>query len=283
MNRSARIAGVGLFTGTQGSVTIVPSDQPGIRFQTETGGVCPAGVDHVSDTQRRTSLQSESLHVEMVEHVLAAVWGLGMSDANILVDTEELPMLDGSADPYVRLLEHWPQSDWEWLSLTDRIEWQSDMSRFVIEPDSGFVITYHLMRNGMEICRYRHEWSPRRFIDEISRARTFAWSDEWSDISKLPGVDEHAGFLLGDVTPSGKFAHAGRHETKCGNMFSMEGPRFPEEAARHKILDLIGDWALLERRVACHVHAWGTGHTENMIMIRKVVRALQLDFSRVSF
>lgn len=283
MDEPVVIYGTGLFTGAGVTVSIRPGNLTGIRFEHVDGRACEASVSRVTDTQRRTTLASPAWRVQMVEHVLAALWGLGISDAIVQLDAEELPMLDGSALPYVNAIESWPRAHLEWFELRKRIEWQSPSARFVIEPFDGFAVTYHLMRGGHELSRYALTWSPESFRDEIAPARTFSFAEEWLSIAQLPGVDERAGFLIAQDNASGKFAGAGRYTLEAMTIISHERPRFLEEAARHKILDLVGDWALLEHRVACHVHAWGTGHTENLMMLHRLTSALQLDFSRPSF
>lgn len=283
MDESSGLSGIGLFTGRDVTVSIQPGDRSGIRFEHTDGRTCPASATLVTNTQRRTTLTSPVMQVQMVEHVLAALWGSGIQDAIVQIDAEELPMLDGSAFPYLRAIESWPRPHLEWRMLRRRIEWQSPTARFVMEPFDGFAITYHLMHRNRELSRYSFTWSPESFQREIAMARTFAFAEDWSILAQLPGVDQRAGFLIAERDDLEIFPDAGRYSIPHATVISHEPPRFPEEAARHKILDLIGDWALFEHRVACRIHAWGTGHTENLIMLQRLAAALQLDFSRSSF
>lgn len=247
------LAGVGLHAGAPATARVVPApaghglvfhrvDLPG------TPGI-PATWAHVSDTRLSTTLQCEQARLSTVEHLLAALWGLGVSDARIEVDGPEVPILDGSARPFaeaivetgVRVLDAArPVRALPSLGLTD-----GDKAMSVVPDDAArltCVIDFGQPHAGPQI--FHRNLSPRVFYDEIAAARTFCFR---RDVEAMRAAG---------------LARGGSLENAI--VLDADGPssplRFSDELARHKALDLIGDLALLGSFWCGHVIAVKAGH-----------------------
>ncbi|MDI7248221.1 MAG: UDP-3-O-acyl-N-acetylglucosamine deacetylase [Bacillota bacterium] len=263
--RPVSYEGRGLHTGRPSRVTIRPAPcGTGIVFvRTDLPRPVsiPARVEFAAMSRRATGLAHDGVAVSTVEHLLAAVlWG-GVDNALIEVDGEEIPLGDGSSRVFVDIVEEAGIVELErergLLSVDRPVRVERGEARAIALPHEGLRVSFTFVgaRRGMRAEHVEFEVTPETFRTEIAPARTVGF--EW-ELATLREV----GLALG-ATPD---------EAVIVGENGYVGPaRFPDEAARHKALDLLGDIALLGR-VSGHFIGIGSGHALNHELARAVVR-----------
>jgi len=256
--------GIGLHTGAYASVCIKPAPRDsGIVFlRTDKNAVIKASVSAVSDTAFATTLGYNGTRIRTVEHVLAALSGLGIDNATIEVSGPEMPILDGSSlelteliikngiakqskkRPYIRIISP--------ISLTD------GNAEIAVLPYNGRRITYRIHFNHVLLGEQTlsMDLTEENFVMEIAPARTFGFL---KDVEHLKAN----GFARG-----GSFDNAiilGEH-----GVLNSTGLRFKDEFVRHKTLDLIGDISLSGFPIYGHIIANKSGHTTNVKFLKKL-------------
>jgi UDP-3-O-acyl N-acetylglucosamine deacetylase len=270
LKRIAEITGFGLFSGADVCCRFHPApENTGVIFRrVDLVGQpdLPARLSHLDSTERRTSLVHGGARVELTEHVLAALAGLQIDNCLIEIDAPEVPGVDGSCRPFVEEL------------LTAGIEEQSAPRRLlrVREPLSvqtrdgmadvsirpclreGLVVTYHLdygSRSPIPPQTLTVEVTPDSFLREIAFARTFVLETE-VDALRAAGYGRR-------VTEKDLLVYG--ENGVIGNTL-----RATDECVRHKILDAIGDFALLGCDLHGHITAWRSGHHLNQQLALKL-------------
>ena len=238
--QSLSFAGIGLHSGRQVQVTIYPAAaNHGLRFcRVDLPGKpqVRAHYSQVVDTTRATTLGDGPATLATVEHLLSACWGLGLDNALVLVDGPELPIMDGSAAPFARLLSDtgfrslpWPRS---YLLIQRPVELR-DGDQWMRATPGEPRITYSIDFPHPLIRRQRYTMalgSPS-FRGEIAPARTFGFLREVEYL-------KDRGLALGGTLDNALVLDDEK-------VLNPGGLRFPEECVRHKILDALGDLALL--------------------------------------
>lgn len=252
--------GKGLHTGRPVRMELLPAPAgSGLCFcrLDRDGAVVHASARNVSKVDRSTSLKEGRVSVRTVEHLLAALYALGVDNARICLDAEELPILDGSARPYAEavlaagLVEQ--DQEREYIVVKERFEYAQSAGGSVItvEPCEDTTFSATIDFGSKVIGVQTAQWDGRSdFSTEIAPCRTFCFL---SDIKPLMALGLIKGGDLGNALvidePSGYF----------GNPVL----RFENECARHKLLDLIGDFSLLGRPLKGKVTAYKPGHRIN--------------------
>ncbi len=266
--RPSSLAGVSLHTGENVTLTLRPAaPDSGLKFKRidlPDEPVLDARIDHVKTVERATTLGDGGVKVHTVEHILSALMGLGVDNAIIEMNANEPPIGDGSARPYVELIQRCgltaqdvPRSVFE-VREPLHIETKGG-SLLTVVPDEGFRISCTQVGPGGRFTQYHtQEITPETYEKEIAPARTFTF---YEDIEALMekglikgGSMENAVIVRGD------------------SVLSKEPMRFPDEFVRHKILDIIGDVALLGRRVKGHIIAVKPGHGANAELTRALAK-----------
>ncbi len=266
IRETVTVAGVGLHSGKAATVACAPAPpDSGIVFvRRDLRGAprIPAGLTTVRDVQRGVTLGQE-VSVRTVEHLLAAAAGLGLANLRVEVEGEELPALDGSAAPYYEVLEkagvEEQQALWQPLKLGRPI-WVEANSAWVLGlPADQFRATYIVPLTHAVLGTQVVTFDPQRqvFADQIAPARTWGF------------VEEHDALRAQGLALGASLANA----LGIGPEGYLIPPRFPDEPARHKVLDLMGDLALLGRPLHAHVIALGAGHALHIEFARRVVSA----------
>ncbi len=266
---SAAIDGVGIHSGRPVELRLHPAPaNSGIRFRRiDSGGVeIPALASHICSLELATTLGRDDVTVSTVEHLMAAIYIAQIDNLLIEVDGSEVPILDGSAIPYCRLLEaagtRRQNASRRILVVTEPLEIEVDGKRARISPYPGLRVSYLLDYALPSIGRQAIDFTidPETFLQELAPARTFALM---SDIEQL----QRSGLGLG-----------GR-EDNCV-VFDTAGPintrlRFADEPVRHKALDAVGDFALLGCPVWGHLEVERGGHLVHFRLIEHLKRNRQ--------
>ena len=231
-------SGVGLHSGEQAVVRLAPSEKPGfhIRFTDQPGSIRLA-PDQVRDSQLCTTLDLGSRRVSTVEHLLAALAGCGVTHAEIVLGGSEVPLLDGSAQGWVEALAEvglQPAATPRPSSPTpaDPLLRHRGNSVITVTPAERFrvvgIIDFPQPAIGRQVLAL--DLSPRLFVEEIAPARTFGFRDQVEQLRA-------AGLIQGGALDNALV---------CDGDHWVNPPlRFPDEPVRHKLLDLIGDLALV--------------------------------------
>ncbi len=250
-------SGIGLHTGADVSARILPAGpDTGIVFRhSDTGTEIPATVDNVAETAYATVLSAGGVKISTVEHFLSALYGMEIDNAMIEVKGPELPILDGSALQISQAIASAGSARQDVRRRFLRV-WESDKIRrngsmVVVSPCVEMEILVAVDFPASAIGR---QWAkitltPERFLQEIAPARTFVLREQ-IDALRASGLAK-GGSLDNAIVVDGDKVH------------NTEGLRFPNEFARHKLLDFIGDIALLGRPVRGTFVAIRPGHTVN--------------------
>jgi UDP-3-O-[3-hydroxymyristoyl] N-acetylglucosamine deacetylase/3-hydroxyacyl-[acyl-carrier-protein] dehydratase len=258
-------SGVGLHSGNRVNMTFLPAPaNSGIRFRRvdlEDKPEIEARVENVSETNRSTTLAKGNIRVHTVEHVLSTFAGLGVDNAIVELDSNEPPIADGSSREYVKLVKSAgivPQPERrEPLLINMPLEVKTGETTMNIFPHENFKITCTSAdASGRFTQFFSLELTPEAYETELSAARTFCFFEEIEFLIKngliKGGSLENAVVIRDDA------------------VLTNEPLRYPEEFVRHKILDIIGDLALLGRPLKGHVVAVKPSHTSNCELARKI-------------
>jgi len=266
LSKSAYFSGIGLHSGKPTSLAIHPAPpDTGIIFVKQVGEQvlsCPATIQYLGQTDHCTTLQSGNFQIQTVEHILAALVGLEIDNAYVELQGSEIPAADGSAAPYVELLQDcgkFPQDEPRgYIKIVQPIRVEEGERSITVIPSALPSISYAIDFPHPLIQRqdYHHSSTTQEFIINIAPARTFAFRQEveflWSRGLGLGGS------LYNTVV----FSESG--------LVNEEELRFPNECVRHKVLDLIGDLSLLGFPVIGHFQANRAGH----LLHTKLVQAI---------
>ncbi len=257
------LAGVGLHSGKAAEVVCIPAPtDSGIVFRRgdlSRAPSIPARLDAVRDLRRGLTLGDEA-PIRTVEHLLAASAGLGLTNMRVEVYGEELPALDGSAAPYYAALAQAGVEEQEAPSSPQRLQhpvWVQTTAGWLFGvPAASLRITYIVPMRGAGLGTQVVDFEPERdnFAEQIAPARTWGYLEELDTLRA-------AGLAIGATV---------ENALGIGPDGYINPPRFPDEPARHKVLDLMGDLVLLGRPLYAHIMALGAGHALHVEFARRV-------------
>ncbi|MBO0797952.1 MAG: UDP-3-O-acyl-N-acetylglucosamine deacetylase [Blastocatellia bacterium] len=224
----------------------------------------PATPEHVAHVSYATTLMKSGVMISTVEHLLSALWGCGIDNAIIEVDSLEVPILDGSARRWVELIEGSGRVELEaprgYLQVLKRVEVSEKNRRMSIEPSDEFRITCEIdfphPLIGLQ-CR-EIAFINGNYIREVAPARTFGF------------VEEVALLQQNGLARGGSLDNA-IALTRDG-ILNPDPLRFEDEFVRHKMLDIIGDLALCGMPILGHVHASRSGHGLHTMLLSTLLR-----------
>jgi UDP-3-O-[3-hydroxymyristoyl] N-acetylglucosamine deacetylase / 3-hydroxyacyl-[acyl-carrier-protein] dehydratase len=258
-------SGVGLHSGNRVNMTICPAPaNTGLRFRRVDLADKPeleALVEHVGETSRSTTLARGNVKIHTVEHVLAAMAGLGVDNAVIELDANEPPIMDGSSREFSRLIKAAglePQAETrDPIVITTPMHFQIDDTSMAVFPHDRLMISCTSAdRQGRFTQFYALEVTPESFERELAPARTFCFFEEIEVLIRngliKGGSLENAVIIREDA------------------VLTTEPLRFPEEFVRHKILDLMGDLSLLGQPLCGHIVAIKPNHATNCDLVRRI-------------
>ena len=257
--------GVGLHSGRPATLTLAPAPpDAGLSFVRKDLGVeIPARADLVVDTQLSTTLGLGGARVATVEHILAALTGMGIDNCRIEVEGPEVPILDGSAAPFVYLIQEAgirTQHTGKRFLLVKRPIEIRDGDKFVrIEPAPEMSLRFTVDFNH-PLCTdqtFSFVFSDRLFAREVARARTFCFV---RDIERMKAAGLARGGSLDNAVVVDEFS-----------ILNSGGLRFPDEFARHKVLDALGDLTLIGMPLIARFTAHKSGHALNQALVRRLL------------
>ncbi len=257
--------GVGLHSGRPATLTLAPAPtDAGITFvRMDLGIEIPARNEYVSDTTLSTNLALGKARVHTVEHVMAALHGMGIDNCRVEVDGPEIPILDGSAAPFVCLVQEAgisvQRAGKRYLVVEQAVEIRDGDKLARLEPANAFSIEFTADFGHPLITNqaFRVTITDRVFEREVARARTFCFR---RDIERMQAAGLAKGGSLENAIVVDEFS-----------ILNPEGLRYPDEFARHKVLDAVGDLALLGMPVIGALTAVKSGHALNQALVRKVL------------
>ncbi len=258
LKREIGVEGIGLHTGSECSLRLVPAPRDtGVKFLRKDKGVLiNADCNSVSDTAFATTLGVNGTRVKTVEHLLAALSGLGIDNLIVEMDGPEVPILDGSAVKFVDIILQAgiaaQAAEKPHLRIQKPFAFKEGNAEIYAMPHEGFHITYRTYYNHHLLGHQQLSigLSEESFVRELAPARTFGFL---KDVERLRARGLAKG---GSLENAIILSETG--------VLNGSGLRFEDEFIRHKVLDLIGDLSLIGFPVMGHIFASRTGHTTNL-------------------
>jgi UDP-3-O-[3-hydroxymyristoyl] N-acetylglucosamine deacetylase / 3-hydroxyacyl-[acyl-carrier-protein] dehydratase len=268
LGKAAGFSGTSLHTGERVSLKLQPAPvDHGIKFKRKDLQEEPtidASIDNLKMVERATTIGEGSVRVHTVEHVLSALSAMGVDNVVVEMDANEPPIGDGSASAYVELIKKAgivaQEASRKFFDVREPMHVESKSgSLLILLPDDKFRISCTQAGPANRFTQFLStEVTPMIFEREIAPARTFVY---YEDVQPL--MDKNlikGGSLENAIVVRGE------------SVLSKEPLRFPDEFVRHKVLDIIGDLALLGWRVHGHVVAVKPGHSTNAELVRAIAR-----------
>jgi UDP-3-O-[3-hydroxymyristoyl] N-acetylglucosamine deacetylase len=263
----AEISGIGLHTGVPVNVKLVPAPaNTGIVFRRTDleGFLIEARAKHVARVSYATSLMKKGVLISTTEHLLSALAASGVDNVFIELDNLELPILDGSALPFLRMIAkaglRRQRARRTFVKVLRPVEVVEGAKRIAVYPCPAFRVSYSIAFNHPLIGEQSLDFDPAAgdYEKDIAPARTFGFLEEVEMLRKSGLVK--GGSLENAIVLSRE------------GILNPEGLRFPDEFCRHKILDIIGDLALLGRPLIGHVEAERAGHAMHVDLVNRLMR-----------
>lgn len=269
LNNTIRAMGVGLHTGEKVIITLKPAGiDAGIVFRrVDKNPVVeiPARSNFVGDTTLSTTLVKDGVRVSTVEHLLSAMAGLGIDNAIVEVSAPEVPIMDGSAGPFVFLLQSAgileQDAPKKFLRIKQKVVVKDGDKWASLEPFNGYKVSFELnydhpvLKNSIQHATL--DFSTTSYVKEISRARTFGFlaEYEWLRAHNLAlGGSLNNAIVVDDY-----------------RIVNEDGLRYEDELVKHKILDAVGDLYLLGTGLIGAFRGYKSGHTLNNRLLQALL------------
>lgn len=263
LRREVGCTGIGLHTGKLVQLRLHPAPpESGITFyRADVDVEIPARLEYLARLDHATTLSRDGVSIGTVEHLLSALSGLGVDDVRIEVSGPEVPILDGSAAPFVILIHEAglrphpvPR---RYLKVREPVELVRGSRRVRVSPSDHLRVSYEI---GFDHPLLRQQAislrvTPSTFVESIAPARTFGFLREVELLRQN-------GLALG-----GSLENA----VVIGESGVLNKLRFPDECVRHKVLDAIGDLALLAHPIVGHIEACKAGHALHTALARELL------------
>jgi UDP-3-O-[3-hydroxymyristoyl] N-acetylglucosamine deacetylase/3-hydroxyacyl-[acyl-carrier-protein] dehydratase len=291
ISKSISISGTGLHTGVLVDMTLNPAN-PGFGYQFQrvdlpNQPIIKADCDLVTDTSRGTTLQVGDARISTVEHILAALVGLGIDNILIQVNGPEIPIIDGSSAPFIEKIESAGVLEQDaakaWYSIDENIFHYDDEKRveMVAMPALDYQITTLIDFNSPVLgTQHAALKTIKDFKLEIAPCRTFCFLHELEALLKndlIKGGDINNAIVVVDKPVSNeemarlaKVFKREKIEVKSEGYLNNLELRFPNEPARHKLLDVVGDLALTGYPIKARIIANRPGHSNNVEFAKKI-------------
>ena len=264
-----RATGVGLHTGKKVLLTLRPaSANTGIIFRRvdlDPAVEIPAKPKYVGDTSLSTTLVKDNIRISTVEHLLSALAGFGIDNAFVDLTADEVPIMDGSAGPFVFLIQSAGIAEQnaakEFLRIKEKVRVERDGKWAMFEPFDGFKVGFSIEFDhpvfNQNNCHAEIDFSTTSFVKEVSRARTFGFM---RDVELLRQKNLVLGGSLDNAVVVDDY-----------RILNEDGLRYADECVKHKILDAIGDLYLLGHSLIGAFKGHKSGHALNNTLIRELL------------
>jgi UDP-3-O-[3-hydroxymyristoyl] N-acetylglucosamine deacetylase len=264
-----RATGIGIHTGKKVYLTLKPAPaNVGIVFcRTDLDPVVsiPATADNVGDTTLSTNLVQDGVRVCTVEHLLSAFAGLGVDNAYVELSSEEVPIMDGSAAPFIFLLQSAGVEEQDaakkFIRIKKTVSVSQDDKTASLEPHNGFHVGFtidfdHPLFESRN-CTTQLDFSSTSYVKEVSRARTFGFM---KDFEYLRSKNLALGGSLDNAIAVDDY-----------RVLNEDGLRYQDEFVKHKVLDAVGDLYLLGRSLIGKFEGYKSGHGLNHMLLRELL------------
>lgn len=290
------LTGVGLHTGKPVSLTLNPApENHWFKFQrTDLDGhpIVEADADLVVDTSRGTTLEKNGVRVHTTEHVLAALVGMDVDNCLIQVTGPEMPIMDGSSLKFIEAIEKAgvleQTAEREYFELTENLTFEDPVKKveMLAVPQDDFRVTV-MVDYGSEVLGTQHAsmYKLNEFKKEIASCRTFVFLRELEALLQhnlIKGGDlDNAIVLVDSELPAEKLDHLRKVfnkpnvEVKGRGVLNNTKLHFYNEPARHKLLDIVGDLALVGKPLKIHILAARPGHAGNVDFAKKIKQMIR--------
>ncbi|HIC34180.1 MAG TPA: UDP-3-O-acyl-N-acetylglucosamine deacetylase [Gammaproteobacteria bacterium] len=268
LRKSVHAIGIGVHSGNKVRMTLRPAEaNTGIRFvRADCPDVAVAALaQNVSSTLLSTSISEEGSNISTVEHLMSALWGLAIDNAVIELSGNEVPIMDGSAGPFVKLIESVGARDQsvprKFIRITQELTVAQGDAVARLSPYDGFKGTYTFVADHPVYNRYPKrvelDFTRDSYRDDLSRARSFGLID---DLPRAHAIDRCLGSSLENAVGV---------SDDC--VLNEEGLRYVDEFAKHKLLDAVGDLYLLGLPLLAAFDGYMSGHALNNELARSVL------------
>ncbi len=295
IEKQVQISGTGLHTGQQGTMTFLPAPaNHGIQFRRidlPEQPLIPAHISKVVDTSRGTTIGIDNARVFTIEHVLASLSGLGIDNVLIELDMDEIPIRDGSARYFVQALKEAgiqkQDTPREFIEITEEINFVDEKSgsKLSIQPAEHFSVEVEIDYNTQVLGKqFAKMDSLSEFATEIANCRTFVFLHE------LEFLLQNNLIKGGDLSNAIVFVNRAVSQEELDRLATLfnkpkvkvkeEGIlnnlelHFPNEPARHKLLDVVGDLSLLGKQIKGKVTAYKPGHYVNTEFAKLIFKTI---------
>lgn len=270
LKNTIRATGVGLHSGKKVYLTLRPAPvDKGIVFvRTDLSPVVeiPAHPERVHDTMLCTAVSEGDARVATVEHLMSAFAGLGIDNAYVEVSAAEVPIMDGSAGPFVFLIQSAgiveQDAAKKFIRITKPISIDDGDKHAALIPYNGFKVSFEIDFDHPVFADQRQkmvvDFSTTSFVKEVSRARTFGFL---RDLERMRSSNLALGGSLDNAIVVDEY-----------RILNEDGLRYDDEFVRHKVLDAIGDLYQLGHSLIGEFHGYKSGHGLNNQLVRKLLR-----------
>ncbi|AXX84098.1 UDP-3-O-acyl-N-acetylglucosamine deacetylase [Aliarcobacter skirrowii] len=265
LQKSVEIVGIGLHKGVPVKMRLepLPSNSGIIIYRSDAGVTIPLKKEFVVDTKMATVLGKDGVVVSTIEHLLSAIYAYGIDNLRIVLDNDEIPILDGSSSGYCMLIDEAGIEEQDQPKKAIKIKKEvvvetPDGKRVALKPSNKIVYDFEIKFEHPAIGtqNYHFDYSIEEYKESIAKARTFGFLHEVQYLRSI-------GLALGGSMENAIVLD----ETKILN---PEGLRYENEFVRHKILDAIGDMALLEYTMIGEYEAVAGSHHLNHLLTKKL-------------
>jgi len=266
LKSSVSATGVGLHGGRKVTLTLRPAaPDTGVvfhRVDLDPVVSLPADPYAVCDTRMCSGLQKDGAKVNTVEHLMSALAGLGVDNVHIDVDAPEIPILDGSASPFVFLVQsaglEEQRAPKRFLRVKKPVEYKEDDKWVRLEPYDGFKLNFAIVFNHPAISRTGTEvtvdFADHSYTRDVARARTFGFTQD-VDVLRANGLG--LGASMDNAIVMDEY-----------RVLNVDGLRYGDEFVKHKVLDAIGDLYLCGHPLLASYSAYKAGHALNNQILR---------------
>ena len=295
--------GKGLHTGLQVTMTVNPAEENhGITFRRvdlEDAPEVPALCEYVVDTSRGTTIEKGAAKVSTIEHILSALWTLGVDNAAIDINAPETPIMDGSALEYATRINEVgtveQNAERRYYEVTEKQVYTLPEKgvAIVLYPDDEFSVSVHVDYNSKVVGnQYATYANVDDYTSNIAMCRTFVFLHELEPLMKMnliKGGDlDNAIVVVENAVTDEQLDHLkkifGKEDIRItGGYLNNQQLRANNELARHKLLDVLGDFALLGMRIKGRVWATRPGHFANTEFMKELSRAIRRSGEKPAF